>query len=86
MIHERYEVVRTDDGWVALAHCDCGTTRQSLPRENPAQAVTEARHAVTRHINKERTEKCGTENYSAIECACDQCKTHNRDLAKLVGL
>jgi len=85
VIHLRLDVVLTADGWIAMTHCDCGTTCTSDPDGNPGVAIGNAHAALGGHLRVTRDGRCGTRGHNAVSCACDQCKGHDRKLAELIG-
>ena len=85
MIVQRFEVVLTAEGWIAMTHCDCGTTITSDPEGNPGVSIGNANAALAGHLRVTKTKRCGTINHNAVQCACDQCKEHDHKLAELIG-
>lgn len=73
-----------DGGWVAMAHCDCGTTLQSDVNGNPGMAVGDAHAAFSGHLRIAKTGRCGVDGQRRVHCGCDQCLEHDLKLSDMV--
>lgn len=59
----RYTVYMTDEGWLAEAHCDCGSTVTGSPKTQTSDAIASAQRALSMHLRRSLSERCGTRNH-----------------------
>ncbi len=92
MIRLRFELLLTDEGWIAQAHCDCGSTFASEPRTESGimLAIDNVRGSLADHLIVSgdflgACNKCGTKSHAAIQCQCDDCQGHDRKLGAMVA-
>lgn len=75
-----------DGAWHAQTDCDCGSTLSGgEPWATPTDATFAAQANLRAHLALKVKPTCGVTNHNAVQCRCEQCKTHDRELAKLVS-
>lgn len=75
-----------DGAWHAQTDCDCGSTfTGGEPWSTPTDAAFAAMSNLRAHLAAKVKPACGVAGHKSVQCRCDQCKSHDREMAKMLA-